>query len=311
MTGEAAWLSGTKEKQRAKDSTGGLLRELGDRGCLIYLDFTTVLSKPKDEIKSTFGILRRVYDGSWDREIGGEGGRRLAWTGRIGFLGATTDAIYAHLTTEMGERCIYFRYGKTDGYQETRRALQNGDPEEIDYGLQSALLDFAFELDFSWSDTTPTEPLDEYETNKLISIAQFSSRARAGTVRDYRTRELIGINQPEDPMRIGRQLMQMYRGMKRIGVDVDDRWQVVSKIGMDCMPQGRIECFTAIMGRKGEATTAEVAGDMRVSYIGAKRAVEDLQAHGLLEARDKNEWKMTEWTKERLKLGWGLNGFHK
>ena len=75
VTGEAAFLSGTKQKERAKDAKGGLLREIGDRGLMVLSDFTTILSKAntaKDEIMTA---LRKVYDGRYTRTVGTDGGQ--------------------------------------------------------------------------------------------------------------------------------------------------------------------------------------------------------------------------------------------
>src|SRR3954453_14477656 len=41
---EASLLSGTASKDRAEDATGGLLKQIGDRGLLVMKDFTSVLS---------------------------------------------------------------------------------------------------------------------------------------------------------------------------------------------------------------------------------------------------------------------------
>ena len=44
ITGEAALLSGTPAKSRAKNATGGLLRKVGSSGLLVVKDFTSILS---------------------------------------------------------------------------------------------------------------------------------------------------------------------------------------------------------------------------------------------------------------------------
>jgi hypothetical protein len=45
---EAALLSGTGAKERAKNATGGVLRQVGDFGILLSKDFTSVLAQNRD-----------------------------------------------------------------------------------------------------------------------------------------------------------------------------------------------------------------------------------------------------------------------
>ena len=45
---EAGLLSGTSRKERAENATGGVLRQVGDRGVILMKDFTSVLSMQRD-----------------------------------------------------------------------------------------------------------------------------------------------------------------------------------------------------------------------------------------------------------------------
>ena len=55
----AALLSGTSAKQRGKEATGGVLRQLGDRGLLVLKDFTSVLSLDRDARAELLGRYGR------------------------------------------------------------------------------------------------------------------------------------------------------------------------------------------------------------------------------------------------------------
>ena len=72
---EAALLSATPKRERAKDATGGLLRKIGERGLLVIKDVTSILSMNSDTRAKVLAALREVYDGRWDREVGADGGR--------------------------------------------------------------------------------------------------------------------------------------------------------------------------------------------------------------------------------------------
>jgi hypothetical protein len=55
--------------------------------------------------------LREIYDGRWDRPVGVDGGRTLAWAGRIAVVGAVTTAWdRAHdVVAAMGDRFVLIR----------------------------------------------------------------------------------------------------------------------------------------------------------------------------------------------------------
>src|SRR5262249_29117294 len=93
---EAALLSGTPRKERAAGASGGLLRELGTSGIIVLKDFGSVLSMPRDTRAATIAALRELYDGSWTRRLGSEGGRSLNWSGRLGLIAGATSVLDQH-----------------------------------------------------------------------------------------------------------------------------------------------------------------------------------------------------------------------
>ena len=72
---EAALLSGTPRREVADDSTGGLLRSIGSAGVIVCKDFGSVLSMHRDARAAVLAALREIYDGSWTRHVGSDGGR--------------------------------------------------------------------------------------------------------------------------------------------------------------------------------------------------------------------------------------------
>ena len=88
----ASLLSGTPKKTRAADAKGGLLREIGDFGILVMKDFGSILSLRAEAKAEVLAALREIYDGSWTRHLGTDGGRTLSWEGKVGLIfGATPD----------------------------------------------------------------------------------------------------------------------------------------------------------------------------------------------------------------------------
>ena len=121
---ESALLSGTPKRDKDKSSTGGLLREIGDFGYLILKDFTSVLAM-QDKIRmTTVAALREIYDQSWARPLGIDGGRVLSWKGKVAILAGCTDVIDSHhiLMTAMGSRFLMYRLPLIDAYAQASKA---------------------------------------------------------------------------------------------------------------------------------------------------------------------------------------------
>jgi hypothetical protein len=124
---EPALLSGTPQKQRAAGSKGGLLREIGAFGILALKDFTSVLAMHRDKRAELLAALREIFDGSWTRNVGTDGGRTLTWSGKLGLIAGCTAAIdsYHGVMAVMGERFLLYRLPTTDPIQQAKQALAN------------------------------------------------------------------------------------------------------------------------------------------------------------------------------------------
>jgi hypothetical protein len=142
LSSEAALLSATPKRERAKAATGGLLRRIGDHGVLVIKDVTSILSMDRNTRSQVLAALREVYDGRWCREVGAEGGRIIDWTGRIAVIGAVTtawDAAHAVIAS-MGDRFVLVRADSTTGRQAAgRQAIGNtGDETRMRAELAAA-----------------------------------------------------------------------------------------------------------------------------------------------------------------------------
>jgi len=93
---EAALLSGTPKKERDNGAKGGLLREIGDFGIVLCKDFGSVLNMNRDTRAAVLAALREVYDGSWTRHVGTDGGLTLHWRGKVGLVAGCTPTIDRH-----------------------------------------------------------------------------------------------------------------------------------------------------------------------------------------------------------------------
>ena len=94
-------------------SAGGgyLIREVKEKGILIFPDFTTVLvdSKLKRKI---FNLLRVIYDQNAGLITGMDTGKAKIWKGKVVVIGLVTEAIEPEIesSSELGERFLYYKY---------------------------------------------------------------------------------------------------------------------------------------------------------------------------------------------------------
>ena len=147
---EAALLSGTPKKQSV--GKGGLLREIGAFGILVLKDFTSILSMNRDQRGQLLAALREIFDGSWTRHVGADGGRTLEWSGKLGLIAGCTAAIDSHhaVMSVMGERFLLYRLPRIDPAKQAERALANaGQVRVMRKELAVAVRQLFTGLDFS------------------------------------------------------------------------------------------------------------------------------------------------------------------
>src|SRR5262245_26837367 len=107
----AALLSGTPRRHQAAGAKGGLLQQIGAFGFLVLKDFGSILSMRPDAKAELLAALREIYDGSWTRHVGADGGRTLSWQGKVGLLFGSTrvyDSYYG-VINDLGERFLLCR----------------------------------------------------------------------------------------------------------------------------------------------------------------------------------------------------------
>lgn len=302
---EGALLSGTPKKDRDAAAKGGLLRQIGEYGVLILKDFTSILSMGRDPRKQVLSALREIYDGSWKRHVGVDGGRELTWEGKLGMVAGCTTAIDTHhaVIALMGERFVLYRLGEVNAHEQARQALANtGHEAEMREELATAVADLFDTLDIQADAELP--PLEPADTERLIALADLASRCRSAVDRDGYTHEVELIADPEAPARLAQMLRRLYGGLMLIGVEREEAWKHVLKTGLDSMPKLRRGVFDVLANLKDDERTdsATVATAMGYPTVTARRSLEDLAAHGVVgrvgSQGQADRWALTQWARE-------------
>jgi hypothetical protein len=296
-----ALLSGTARRERDPESKGGLLRSIGDFGILLCKDFGSVLSMHRDERAQVLAALREIYDGSWTRHVGVDGGRSLEWRGKVGLVAGCTPTIDRHhaVMGAMGERFVLMRLPEVDSGEQARRALAHaGREREMRSELAAAVARLFLE-----PKGDPTK-LSEQERERLISLTTLVVRCRSAVERDSHTREVELIPGSEAPTRLVVVLERLLSGLDVLGVERAASWEIVTRVALDSMPALRRAVIQALFAAGEEIPTPKLAEAVRHPTQTSRRAVEDLTAHGIAErvsrgeGRNADTWALTTWARQ-------------
>jgi hypothetical protein len=237
VSSDAGLLSATPKKERSKDATGGLLRLVEPRGVLVIKDVTSILSMDRNTRGMVLSALREVYDGSWYRDVGTDGGNRLYWKGRIAVIGAVTTAWdTAHaVVSSMGDRFVLIRIDSTTGRMLAgRNAIRNtGDEVTMRAELAEAISDAIAGMNRN------AISLTNAESERILEAADLVTLARTGVEFDYRG-DVIDAHAPEMPTRFAKQLAQIVRGGVAVGMDRTDALRLAIRCARDSMPPLRL-----------------------------------------------------------------------
>jgi hypothetical protein len=302
---EAALLSGTPRRDRAKQAKGGLLRELGEFGVILCKDFGSLLSMRQDALGPVLAALREVYDGAWTRYVGSEGGLALSWKGKAGLVGGCTPSIDRRhgVIAAMGDRFLLFRMPLTDPEHQAAASLAYPGEREAEMrrelGESVAAL-FAGELDHE------NVGLIGDELEQLVALSTLVARCRSGVDRDRHSREIELVPDPEAPARLAKTLERLLAGLVALGVERSAAWEVVRKAALDSMPALRRAVMDVLVRENGDVPTTAIAEVVQHPTSTTRRALEDLTAHSVVVRHPQGKgkadtWEASEWLRERYR----------
>ena len=301
----AALLSGTPKGQKAAGSKGGLLRKIGDFGVLVLKDFGSILSMQRDGQAETLAALREIYDGSWTRHVGSDGGKTLHWQGKLGLVFGATEAFDDRhaVISSLGDRFLTCRLNPASGRQQLKAAFDHtGATTDT---MRAELAEAVAGL-FAVAANKAPRPLAETERERLGDAVKLAVRLRAHVNRDARSREIESIHGAEGPGRIGLCLERLLAGLDVIGLDRDAALTLVQTVARHSCPPIRVKAFDLL--NDAPQTTRAIADELRLPTTTTRRILEDLLAQGLAvrergkdEAGEEKKGGADEW---RLDAAW-------
>lgn len=282
LTTEAALLSATSKDEHDTEATGGILRELGDSGILVFKDVTSILSMNPSTRAPILAALREIYDGEWHRGKGTDGGSRLHWSGRASFIGAVTTAWDKHhaVVAEMGDRFVLLRIDSTDNEARLangKQAIANtGDEQHMHDELSTLVAGIVNAVNPALTPKVSAE-----DSEHILQAANLATYARTAVETNYKG-DVIDCHAPEGPARLSKQLTQLYRGAVCIGLTRSAAMQLVIRCARDCVPPLRLAVLEDLAAHPG-SSSGQIAARLQKPRATVKRVVDSLHVLGLIE----------------------------
>jgi hypothetical protein len=267
----AGLLSGTPRRQRAQGAKGGLLRQVSNPGLLVLKDFTSTLTLRAENKAEVLSALREIYDGAWTRHLGTDGGRTLAWQGKLGLVFGCTGAIDTQrsVSDALGNRFLLSRMEPGKG--QLRWAFRH-------IGAKTAVmrreLAESVNLLFAAPRLDPQE-LSEHEIERFERVTELVVRLRGAVERDRYRRDLDAVYGAEGPSRIGLAIERLLAGLDSLGIERKTAFEVVISVALDstpplrrniyrflCQPLNPLDPLPSGVAALAPKTTKEVADAM-------------------------------------------------
>jgi hypothetical protein len=273
---ESTFLSGMRMQGNKSPS---LLDQIGNVGCIVMKDFTSVLTMRQEKREAIQSQLRQIYDGKFNKKTGN--GENPSWVGKINFLGGVTDAVYTvgEQSADMGRRTINYVLPHQDRQITASYARRNKEEGNMgskrDY-LKMLTTEFILEKMEQLPDSLPK--LDPELMSEISLLSDFVAQARTPVKRNFRG-EIIMVDDHEMPMRIDEQVQVVAQMMQWLydGKLTDIQRKTIYKLCLDCIPKQR-RIALRNLAKYESVTTIGLATEINYPTETAKIWLEDLNA---------------------------------
>ena len=251
---------------------GYLMREIKEKGIIIFPDFTTVLSDSKIKRK-VFNQLRVIYDQNAGLITGMDTGEAKIWKGKVVVIGLVTEAIEPEIeaSSELGERFLYYKYSPKEitplQLQQFQRKLKAKDE------VQDLVKEF---IEIKKSELSKIILTDK-EKEDIFTLSQILSIGRAKVKRDS-FREIDQIHTPEGIIRLNTALTNLYISLICVNEDRERSSHIIKTIVLCSIPKLRVNIIKAILNNKdGKPTFNYILNKIGgISHGKVRRTIEDM-----------------------------------
>jgi len=259
------------QKKTGKETS--LLHQIPPGGILSFKDFTSMVSKAKEQRAEIFKQLREIFDGNYVKRTGT--GENVEWVGKVGALAGATEVIYEYQAefAAMGDRFIMYSMAQPDRKEVLRFVMDdariNSDKSAMQTELRDAVSSYVGHIVTGMREEDVT--LDPILKEDLSAVADFCTRVRSGVVVDERRPNIINyVPTPEMPVRVVHQLLNLAKafivmrktepgGGHATDALTDEEAGLLYKIAFDSIPIKRRVALKALARHAGGVTTKGLA----------------------------------------------------
>lgn len=280
------FLSGAKRH----DKETSFLNTLTPVSFLVFKDFTTILSKYKEEMAVLMGQLREIYDGAYNRRTGL--GDNLVWQGKVSLIAAVTSEMYlrAGQLSSLGERMSFYHMIQPDNLKLGKWMMLPEHRKRDDTKLEAELQTMIFEFERSIEVPTNTADLpdfDEQTEQDLIEISYLATGGRSAVARDQYSRDkrMSIVHDREQIGRFLKQLRVLAYGLALLNSDkrlLPQDKAILYRIGLDSIPLQRKWVLDALTANRLGGTLAQLSDYLKYPQDSVKIWLEDLVALNLV-----------------------------
>jgi hypothetical protein len=310
LTSQAALLGWLPPKGKRPGKKTGLLTRIPSPAFVTIKDFAPLLdSSNKGTRDQLYSAFRGMYDGRYDREIGGVE-ESVTWEGRVTLLVAVTNAIdhFASHSDALGPRWVYCRL-QDGNHGKAMRLRRNGHTADS----RKAAGSIAAALVRDGRDRLAGVALTGGAQEQIEEAAELCAMARGSVPRSpYGKREIDGMPDVEAPYRLCGQLRLLARSLIALGKDEAEAVAITCRCALDTTPRPRLAVLEALAASPGYDQTAggvSRATGGALSRNTALRHLEDLETIGLVYATDRPEDDVP-FSQPSGKASWSRIGIH-
>ena len=272
--GLISWM-GSGEKLRVT----GLLKRIPSPAFVVIEDLAPILADTADKRNRSklVALLRKVYDGEVQRDLGGMPGQ-ADWRGRVSMLAASTKMIdqQSALLDEGGPRWLLYR-----GREAAARTRLEGAGRAIDADARAKARAAAVQLATGVTDGGRAAfsgvGLTDEQAVLIGHVAVATGTLRGSVPRSgYGKREIEGITSTEEPWRLEAQLQLLARAAMAFGRSGDEAVLLARKTALGTVPPDRMRALEVLVGGSEHNASAIGRAKQMHRHV-ATRALEDLQ----------------------------------
>ncbi|KKL49312.1 hypothetical protein LCGC14_2316770 [marine sediment metagenome] len=265
-----------------------LMRDvIGADGILLFKDFTTILSRRKDDQLEIIADLREVADGKYERWTGED---TAFWHGKATVLAACTDAIDRSwgVMTGMGSRFFVVRWPRPEGRQQAKAAMLQTGREQI---IRDKSTEITCKL-FRGLANISLPGLPPHMVSEIADLSELCAIMRTPIHHSGPHQQLLEPQEPEGTARLAKALSLLVRAKaalynKRMeDIDSGDM-DTARRIARDSSPRRRLQLVQALQ-RKNPISIGELCTITRLPYGSMEWYIAELVALGIID-HDRSE----------------------